>query len=270
MATLLAERRLIQVPKLAAWAFVIAIATAGTLLFRLYVHGPLDTDSPHAAMTAELDRRMHTCVTETLGMVGQDHPQLWLYKDVWNVCVYAIYGVDSLIDFDIRRDKLLRQELDERVLLWMVVSVTISGVILAGLQLLASYKLATLGQGDLAQTSQLTIEKGNLALKSSVTGLFILAFSLAFFVVYVKWIYQTQEVTIARPDVRPVSSGVISGKGELDATPEEPSGASAPGALTPGPSAQQQPSSPSTPDQRKPGNQPTRPSNRVPHRLPPQ
>ena len=48
-----------------------------------------------------------------------------------------------------------------------------SGVVLAALKLLASYRLASLGYGDLSQANQLTIETGHLALKSSVTGLFI-------------------------------------------------------------------------------------------------
>ena len=62
------------------------------------------------------------------------------FQQVWFTCANQVYLVDLMEDFDIRREKLTRQELDERVVLWMVVAITISGVFLAGLQLLGSYR----------------------------------------------------------------------------------------------------------------------------------
>jgi hypothetical protein len=172
-----------------------------------------------------------------LELLGETHPQMYYYKDVWNICIHEIYSADSLVDFDIRREKLLRQELDERVLLWMVVIVTMSGVVLAAWQLYISYRLALLarvaGPTDATQVSasaetlmspasELTFDQGHLALRSSVTGLFILAFSLAFFVIYVKWIYPTQEVAFAGPDVSQVPTGRIVGTGQLEPTAPSP------------------------------------------------
>jgi hypothetical protein len=129
-----------------------------------------------------------------------------------------------LKDFDIRREKLLRQELDERVILWMVVGITISGVILAGLQLLASYRLAATNHGSLPEAGQLSIETGKLSIKSSITGLLILALSLAFFVVYVKWVYAIQELNMEKPTnlTNSTPSGKISGYGSLGAPPSLP------------------------------------------------
>jgi hypothetical protein len=172
-------------------------------------------DSPNP--TSQLDRRMHDCIRNVLDIVNEPRPQLWLYKDVWNVCAHEVYSLDSLVDFDIRREKLRKQEMDERIMLWMVVSVTMSGVVLAGLQLLASYRLASAGLGGSPEAGELSLETNKLAIKSSVTGLFILAFSLAFFVFYVKWIYGTQDVVIVGPDVKSIQTGVIEGYGKLDA-----------------------------------------------------
>ena len=46
----------------------------------------------------------------------------------------------------IKRDNFVFQRNETVVLLYMVVLITFIGVLLAGLQLLASYKLATLGR----------------------------------------------------------------------------------------------------------------------------
>ena len=53
------------------------------------------------------------------------------FKQVWTTCGNQIYLVDLMEDFDVRREKLIRQELDERVILWMVVGRTMSGVFFA-------------------------------------------------------------------------------------------------------------------------------------------
>jgi hypothetical protein len=49
------------------------------------------------------------------------------------------------------------------------------------------------------------IKQGEISFKSSVTGLAILAMSLAFFVVYVGWIYPNKDVgaTLGLPDPYP-------------------------------------------------------------------
>ena len=84
------------------------------------------------------------------------------YRETWNICGHEIYELDSIVDFDYRREEIIAKNVDTRVLLWMVVSVTISGVLLAGLQLLASYKLASSGKDEFAQVNQLSLERGNL------------------------------------------------------------------------------------------------------------
>jgi len=138
-------------------------------------------------------------------------------------------GLD-LEDFRVRREKFTRQELDERVTLALVVGITISGVAMAALQLFMSYKLAQSGHADLAKDIELSIQKDRIAFKSSVIGLAILVISLAFFVVYVKWIYSIQEVPVASPVGRelPVSGTLVpvQGKGEQRSAPLPPPTAS--------------------------------------------
>lgn len=77
--------------------------------------------------------------------------------------------------------------------MWMVVAITLSGVALAGLQLVAGYKLAAAGKAAFEQGGQLSIEHSKISLGSSVTGLMILAISLVFFIVFVTKVYLIQE-----------------------------------------------------------------------------
>jgi hypothetical protein len=92
-------------------------------------------------------------------------------------------------DFYIRKLSFLQQQSNTRVLLWMVVAITVSGVLLAGFQLLAAYRLANRGRGDLSQGGELSLDPKSVSLKSAVTGVVTLTLSLAFFITYVKWIY---------------------------------------------------------------------------------
>jgi len=93
----------------------------------------------------------------------------------------------------VRIDNFIFQKYQTRILLFMVVTITLSGVGLAGLQLLASYKLAILGRGELAGGGELTYSRDSISFKSSVVGLMILAISFAFFMVYVTWVYTLTE-----------------------------------------------------------------------------
>src|SRR5260370_38463503 len=91
--------------------------------------------------------------------------------------------------------KFIQQAYDERVLLWMVVVITLSGVFLAGLQLVGSYRLAAAaGRTDIEQSGEIALQRDRISLKSSITGLFILLVSFAFFYVFVKQIVPLKEV----------------------------------------------------------------------------
>ncbi|WP_405233693.1 hypothetical protein [Lentisalinibacter salinarum] len=126
------------------------------------------------------------------------------------VCYDKIRYQGLLNDFQIRRAKFAIQYASERVILWMVVLLTLSGVLLAGLQLFATYQLAQTGQhSGLNNDHELTVEHGKLVLRSSVTGLFILIFSFAFFYVYISEVFTIKEMpTTAVPGITaPLTGG---------------------------------------------------------------
>lgn len=81
------------------------------------------------------------------------------------------------------------------------------GVVLAGVQLLASYKLALNGRGELAGGgSEIGYSANSVSFKSSVIGLTILAMSFAFFLVFVMNVYEIREISSDRGPSRPADS----------------------------------------------------------------
>ena len=142
---------------------------------------------------------MHDCIEGVLKTLAPSDVNAGLYTRVWRLCGNQIFNGLYLDDFLIRRQKFIQQDLDERVTLWLVVAITASGVILAALQLFMSFRLASDGRLDFMKDSQLAVETGKISLKSSITGLLILALSLAFFMIYVVYIYQIHEIPLSRP-----------------------------------------------------------------------
>ena len=178
---------------------------------------------------------LRVCVADTLQQMDEKRTAsaLWSANEF---CYAQLHGQGLLNDFRIRRLKFTQQAYDERILLWMVVLVTLSGVALAGVQLLASYQLATRGVGSLDQPNELSVERGKLSLKSSVTGLLILVCSFAFFWVFVYEIYVIHTVgedgarkgdAAAAPTAQQTAAGGIQPAGSAA------SAASAPGAVPP-------------------------------------
>jgi hypothetical protein len=176
--------------------FLIGIATI--LLFQALFAG--SRSESHAGAVTSAEQELTKCVTRTIEFIKPSTIDFDVYERAWRLCGNQIYNGMYFADFNIRREKFIRQELDERVNLWMVVCITISGVLLAGVQLFMSYKLAVLGRAEFAKDTSLLAEQGKISLQSSVTGVIILTISLAFFFVYVKWIYAVDEFHIQRPD----------------------------------------------------------------------
>jgi hypothetical protein len=113
-----------------------------------------------------------------------------------NLFCYNSIGSQLRIDSDrIRLDAFVFQRNENIVLLYMVVLLTISGVVLAGMQLLGSYRLARAGRGELAGGgSELAYSATSVSFKSSVIGLTILAMSFAFFLVFIIYVYDMREI----------------------------------------------------------------------------
>ncbi len=104
------------------------------------------------------------------------------------------------------------QLFQNHLMLYMVVFITLSGVILAGLQLWTSYKLAELGKNATDDGSDFTFKPGDIAVKSSVVGVAILAISLAFFSIFVTEVYK----------LTPLSEGIAGAATVTTAAPVAP------------------------------------------------
>ena len=120
-------------------------------------------------------------------------------QDLSNISVYCYNDVrrlQLLSSSIINRGNYVHQRFENNIILVMVVIITCSGVGLAGLQLLTSYRLSLVNPVSSAESSELVIERGRLALRSSVTGILVLGLSLAFFFVYVLWVYTIRETKV--------------------------------------------------------------------------
>jgi hypothetical protein len=148
-----------------------------------------------------LDTLFEACTVFSRDLLKLEKVDTDVLHKIDQVCYDHVHWRGLLNDFSVRRSKVIQQNSEDIILLWMVVAITISGVILAGLQLLGSYRLASVGKGDFAQSGEMSFEsRGNISLKTSVTGLLILTSSFAFFLVYVIWVYPIQGVQVD-PDV---------------------------------------------------------------------
>lgn len=135
---------------------------------------------------------MTQCVTDTLSLFGlKNPPTAETLRDAREHCYSLIQAQGLLSDFAIRKLNFFQQYRANAVLMWMVVAVTFSGVLLAGLQLWASYQLAIANKTSLdANDGELVLKRDKLVLKSSITGLFILLISFCFFLVFVFYVYR--------------------------------------------------------------------------------
>ena len=163
------------------------------------------------------------CTIQVLERLGDQTTNLDVFDHASLICSKILYWNFLVHDFELRREKFAQQNSDDRVLLWMVVSITIGGVVLSAMQLYGSFRLATSGKGSLADPpSEVSLEKGRLAVKSSVTGLLILTTSFAFFLVFVLFVYQFKDDKVSYPE-QPAALGANLGGGALGPTTERPS-----------------------------------------------
>ena len=186
---------------ISSYGCLVLAATAG-LLIGLFV-GYAASDLP-IARQPDLPS-MSQCVTDTLGLFAQKNPPTSeTMRDAREHCYSLIQAQEVLSDFAIRKLNFFQQYRANGVLMWMVVTVTFSGVLLAGLQLWASYQLAAANKTSLpANNSELTVDRDQLVLKSSIIGLFILLISFCFFLVFVFYVYRFETPADRNSSVSP-------------------------------------------------------------------
>jgi amino acid transporter len=196
-------------------------STAGVLaLVHLAAHGM----SSAAAQPQDPSRQVIACIDKYLGPINPPG-EIAKITAYGKACAELIRQQNSA-DFGVASNAVLvNQRFNTNVLLWMVVGITLSGVLLAALQLLGSYRLAQAGHGQFADGSEANLETGKVAVKSSVVGVIILAMSLAFFVIFVKYVYPITD-SKGNPIGAP-PSGMVGGKiieePDADGAPAKPS-----------------------------------------------
>jgi hypothetical protein len=140
--------------------------------------------------------RIDACRTQMIGMV-KPNKNLKLLAGIHGLCYAQVNEEDTLAEIGIRRSAFSNQQEQTKVIMWMVVAITMSGVVLSGVQLIAGYRLASVGKSSFEQGGQLQIENHRISLSSSVTGLMILVVSLAFFCIFVQNVYRIKDTPVA-------------------------------------------------------------------------
>jgi hypothetical protein len=154
------------------WFIVCVISVAGmSFILGIYIAG-FGNSMP--TVNLNNSRSVNGCAQDTIRLINLNVSDVKIVSQIIDVCYNEIDSQQRLNDFELRRLAFLSRYYADRITLWMVVIITLSGVLLAGLQLAASYRLALLSGTSLASDGQLTVEQGKLVFRSSVTGLFVL------------------------------------------------------------------------------------------------
>jgi hypothetical protein len=188
---------------------------------------------------------MESCTKEiepalNLGAITNPVERNNAIRDLQLTCYDKSHKQAELNEYQIRRMQFFEQYYEQRIFLWMVVCITVSGVILAGLQLAASYRLSLLGHAALAD-SKMTIEHKRIVLSSSVVGFFILLLSFAFFYLFITQVFPTKEISMEaggqrQSTVAPPPFNLKPGKPAAGSNPPsavQPNAAPTPPAATP-------------------------------------
>lgn len=192
-------------------AFVAVIVFgSGTYLMARYVTlASIDANRDAVAAHADI-QSMDECEVWVIRRLKQDdHADVSTLVNVSQYCFSNAVRRAQLTDFTINRTLFGEQKYMNHVLLWMVVAITVSGVLLAGVQLIYGYRLAAVrgvtGSGGSDSDPRLggTVKldtKGKLSVESSVTGILMLIISFAFFFIFVNEIYTIKDKFIDPAD----------------------------------------------------------------------
>jgi len=133
------------------------------------------------------------CVDRLLPKMKPDQDAREAMWDAASLCQTLISAQRAENLQQIRADNFVFQRSENTVLMWMVVAITLGGVALAAAQLLASFLLAKARGGALSESGTIDFSKDKLAMQSSFVGVLVLGLSLAFFAIYVLWVYTLDE-----------------------------------------------------------------------------
>ena len=113
---------------------------------------------------------MDRCIAHYRGVIGPAPFDLDVLDRVRVVCENILAGQYRLETGATGQQIYANQLFQNGVVMWMVVTITLSGVVLAGLQLWATYRLAMAGKGVIADGGEATVQHNRLVVRSSVVG----------------------------------------------------------------------------------------------------
>ncbi len=167
--------------------FVVIFLLLGFVTYKSYV--------PHPTLVSDEGSRLEECRRTIREQLKLNDIDLKTLAGIHGLCYVQINEADQLRNFTQETSALYNQQNQLPVILWMVVAITLSGVGLAGLQLYGAFVLSSSGKAEFNNLGgSLELAKNRLSVNSSVTGLFILIISFAFFYVFVKDVYLIQSV----------------------------------------------------------------------------
>jgi hypothetical protein len=169
----------------------IVIASGGVVVFIFGLLSGLSLSRGHQSQPSSVElQSVNICMDDAIKQLKRDSVDIALLRDVNSYCYSKISSQGYINELQIRRSAFTQQGSANVIIMWMVVSITLAGVILAGVQLLASYRISTNNNNDIDQAGELSIARDRVVLKSSIVGLFILVISFAFFMVFILYVYR--------------------------------------------------------------------------------
>ena len=174
--------------KISYLSLIVIIFASAFLTY--HIKGTISSFSPSYPRYSNIPT-IENCIAGIENGVGIE---LEIMKEAINTCYSRSYHQGLLNSFHMRAAVFEHQSVADKVIMWMVVALTLSGVSLSAAQLFASYKLSSLFQKDVMNhASEIGAEQGRIVLKSSTVGLAVLVISLLFFYVYVIYVYTIHE-----------------------------------------------------------------------------
>jgi hypothetical protein len=132
-----------------------------------------------------------SCIDDTTKSIGLNNPTVSVLKDVNAYCFAKISSQFYVYDLKINQNAFVHQNRASVVVMWMVVSITLAGVVLAALQLLAAFRMAD--ASIINEVGEISFSKDRMVLRSSFIGLIILTISFAFFLVFILYVYRLEK-----------------------------------------------------------------------------
>src|SRR5208282_2839875 len=155
-----------------AWPLLLAIGVI--MVFLVVLKAVPRSYVPSKPLELDQTKRMTECRDRLQKLINPKEVDLQILGGIHGLCYAEVNEDDTLAEFGIRRSAFLNQQLQTPVMLWLVVGITVSGVFLAAVQLLAGYRLAMAGKAPFDQGGKVDFDKSKVSLSSSVTGLIIL------------------------------------------------------------------------------------------------